>query len=123
MAKMHVTKKVPLDKSTVQKILSSVTYDKGFHFFTAVGCYTGETATSLQDFGREIGVIDADSVKFHFKRHDFRKWIEDVIGDVELAERIDQIKEDLSEEALRKEIAKTVVARLSELKTFSQSAR
>jgi hypothetical protein len=108
MAKMHATRKVSLDKLMVQKILSSVPYDKGFHFFTAIGCYTGETATSLQTFAREIEAIDADSVKFHFKRHDFRKWIKDVIGDVELAERVNQIKEDLSVEALRKEISKTV---------------
>jgi hypothetical protein len=121
MAKPHATRKVSLDKSMVQKILSSVPYDKGFHFFTAVGCYTGETATSLQAFAREIEVIDADSVKFHYKRHDFRKWIKDIIGDVELAERINQIEEGLSDEALRKEIAKTVEARLNELKTASQN--
>jgi hypothetical protein len=121
MAKTHATRKVSLDKSMVQKILSSVPYDKGFHFFTAIGCYTGETATSLLAFAREIEVIDADSIKFHFQRHDFRIWIKDIIGDVELAERINQIKEGLPEEDLRKEIAKTVEARLNELKKLSQN--
>lgn len=121
MAKAHKPEKVSIDESTVQKILSSVPYDKGFHFFTDVGCYTGETATSLLTFLKEIEAIDADSVKFHFQRQDFRKWIRDVIGDVELAERISQMKEGLSEEALRKEIAKTVDARLNELKTLSQN--
>lgn len=121
MAKAHKPKQVSIDKSTVEKILSSVPYDKGFHFFTGIGCYTGETATSLEAFAREIEAVEADSVKFHFQRHDFRKWIKDIIGDDELAERINQMKEGLPEEALRKEIAKTVQARLNELKTLSQN--
>ena len=43
-----------LDKSEAQTILRSVPYSRGFHFFTAVGNYTGETAIDLFAFYEEL---------------------------------------------------------------------
>ncbi|MGA2683231.1 MAG: DUF5752 family protein [Candidatus Bathyarchaeia archaeon] len=91
-------------------------YERGFHFFTAMGRYTGETATSMDSFVEKLQVIDADSIGFHFPRKDFQNWIRDVIKDEELAEAIDRIKEEQSNEDLRKEVVKTIQTHLTELR-------
>ena len=67
------------------RILRTVPYEKGFHFYTAPGNFTGETATSLDVFEKQLQTISAGSVNFHLQRGDFQKWIEDTIGDGELA--------------------------------------
>jgi len=51
---------------TAQKILSSVPYAQGFHFFMPDGHYTGETAMSICSFLRDMGSVDVESIKFHF---------------------------------------------------------
>ena len=47
-------KKPAIDNATIQKILSSVPYENGFHFFEDVGKYSGETAISLFSFYEEL---------------------------------------------------------------------
>ena len=104
------------DKSeTAQKILSPVPYDHGFHFFMVDGHYTGETATSLCSFLRDLGSVDAESIRFHFERTDFQKWIRSTIGDEELAQRIDKLDKKLSVESLQQHLADIVQKRISEL--------
>ena len=58
-----------MEKSKAQSILRSVPYSQGFHFFTAVGVYTGETAIDLFAFYEELKVMDIESVGFHFPRN------------------------------------------------------
>ena len=82
-------------KKEIIEILRTVPYEKGFHFYTAPGIFTGETATSLDAFEKKLQVVPAYSVNFHFQLGDFQKWIEDTLGDVELARRISSIKRAL----------------------------
>jgi len=96
--------------------LRAVSCNKGLHFYTVSGNYTGETATSLVYFGAILQVIGVESVNFHFKRGDFQNWSKDIIGDVELAEKIDRIELELIGENLRKELLGTVETCISELK-------
>lgn len=98
------------------EILSTVPCERGFHFFTAMGHDTGETATGLDSFIQKLQVINAGSIGFHFSRKDFQNWIRDIIKDEELADVIDGIKEAQSNEDLRKEIVKTIQTRLTELR-------
>ena len=114
-----VKDKPAIDKTAAQRILSSVSYEKGFRFFTEIGKETGEVALNLLGFYEELRVIELQSVRFHFERKDFQKWITDVLGDPELSQRIDLIKMDLSDQDLRNELLKTVLARFTELKTAS----
>jgi hypothetical protein len=53
-----------------QKILSTVPYAQGFHFFMTDVHYTGETALSICSFLRDMGSVDVQSIKFHFDRGD-----------------------------------------------------
>ena len=101
MLKYAASKEQDISESKIVKILSTVPHDKGFHFFTDLGCNTGETATSLETFAQKLERIDADSVKFHFQRHDFQNWIQTTVGDGVLAERISHISEYLPVENLR----------------------
>jgi hypothetical protein len=80
------------------------------------GYYTGETALSLCSFLRDMGSIDIESIKFHFDRGDFQKWLRNTIGDEELAQTIDKL-EKIPEETLREKLADVVQKRISELKS------
>jgi alpha-amylase len=108
-------KRLQLNKRIVE-ILRTVPYEKGFHFYTAPGNFTGETATSLDAFEKKIQIVPANSVNFHLQRGDFQKWIEDTLGDDELAKRVSLIKSTLSAEDLRKELLAIVQTRVTELR-------
>ena len=122
MTKVAKELKTPIAKSTAEKILAPVPYAKGFHFFTSVGIYTGETAISLEHFSREIQTIPLESIEFHIKRGDFQKWIAGTLGDDELAEEIGCVEENLSGEPLRKRILKVINARITELESQFQDS-
>jgi hypothetical protein len=98
-----------------QKILRQVPYAQGFHFFMPDGHYTGETAMSLCSFLRDMGSIDEQSIKFHFDRGDFQKWLRTTVGDEELALTIDRLDKRIPEENLREKLADLVQKRISEL--------
>jgi hypothetical protein len=105
-------------KIKAAKILGNTPYMQGFHFNTAIGKYTQETATSLLEFAKLLETIDEGSIVFHFQRQDFQKWIRDILGDSELASRIDKIKPTLSTQDLRNRLAETVQTRLIELENL-----
>jgi hypothetical protein len=119
MSKKGVFKNHSLAKPSSAKFLSAVSYERGFHFFTAVGNYTGITAISVDEFASKLQIIPIESVRFHFKRKDFQEWIRDTIKDEELAERISKIQEGQSAEDLRKGILKIVETRATELRRLS----
>jgi len=121
MSKKTAFRKQVMPDSKIKEILGTVPNEKGFHFVTSTGGFTGEIATSLDSFAQKLQVIIAGSIGFHFSRKDFQNWIRDVIKDEELAEVIDRIKEDQSNEDLRKEIAKTIQTRLTELRKPSST--
>jgi len=98
------------------EILRTVPSEKGFHFHTIPGQFTGITATSLEDFEKKLQEVNVHSIVFHFLRKDFQKWIKDTLGDDELTERINQIDTALPDEKMRKEIIAIVQTRLAELK-------
>ena len=108
--------------SNKQKILRSVLFEKGFHFFMDSREYTGITSTSLSEFEEKLKIVNARSVEYHFRRQDFQRWINYVIGDVELATRIARLNKQLSSENLRKELLKIVRKRIRELEKLIVSA-
>jgi hypothetical protein len=102
-----------------QKILSPVPYEQGFHFFLPDGHYSGETATSLCSFLSDLHHLDTQSIRFHFERGDFQKWLRTTIGDEELAKRIESLAKNTPEETLRQQLAEIVQKRISELQLIS----
>lgn len=100
----------------IVEILRTVPYEQGFHFYTAPGNFTGQTATSLDDFEKKLQVVAADSVNFHLQRGDFQKWIEDTLKDSELTRRVNLIELTPPIEDLRKELVAIVQTRITELR-------
>ena len=98
--------------------LRKVSYAKAFHFYTAVGDYCGVSVHSLEEFANALQYVCSEALVFHFERRDFQNWIRDVIGDNELAKRIDDIKmceRHLAADTCRKEILETVNVRILQL--------
>jgi hypothetical protein len=98
------------------QILCSVPFERGFHFVTEKKGYTGVTANSLPDFAAKLETIDIDSVLFHYPRGDFQKWIDDTLGDKELASKMCFAKADISGEDLRKQLLALIHKRINGLK-------
>lgn len=88
--------------------MRKVPKEKAFYFFTSIGNYTGESA-SVEDFLEKIKEIDSKSLEFHLYRGDFEKWIREVWGYEELAEKISKIEKlNLKREQLCAQIYNTV---------------
>jgi hypothetical protein len=102
-------------KPTIIKPLRTVPFESGFHFYTAIGNYTGITATNLSEFAAKLKIVPTESISFHFQRRDFQKWVHYTIKDAALAERISRIKGEESAEGLRKETLRTVEAVLHQI--------
>ena len=103
------------NKDDARAYLAPVPYDHGFHFFTEVGRYTGETAISLATFARDVEVAPIESIDFHFGRADFQKWIAETIGDTELAAAIEKVEKNLAGEPLRLRLLAIINAHVKEL--------
>ena len=116
MLKYATSKEQNISDSKIIKILSTMPYNKGFHFFTDLDHNTGETATSLETFTQKLETINANSITFHFQRKDFQNWIKTTVGDDVLAERINHINGQLPIEDLRNELVKIVKNRVSQLR-------
>lgn len=104
-----------MNAERAQKILSPVTYEQGFHFFMPDGHYSGETAMSLCSFLKDLGSVDVQSIRFHFWRGDFQKWLRTTIYDEELAQRIEKIDKTSSDKQLIQQLSEIVQKRISEL--------
>ena len=103
-----------LQKAQTLKILQTIPFEHGFHFSTEKG-YIGITAASLSEFAAKLETVDVESILFHYPRGDFQKWIDDTLGDKELANRMCFIKKDISGEKLRAQLLKITQKRICEL--------
>ena len=98
--------------------LRVVPHAQGFHFYTAFGDYCGVSVHSLEEFADALQYVCSEAIVFHFERGDFQNWIRDIIGDSELARKIDDIKmcdRHLAAESCRKEIMEIVNVRSLQL--------
>ncbi|MDI6905714.1 MAG: DUF5752 family protein [Candidatus Bathyarchaeia archaeon] len=82
-----------MKRETPSRILRTLPREKAFYFFTSIGNYTGESASSLKEFMDKINEVDVKSLEFHFYRGDFEKWIAEILEDEGLAEEIKKLHE------------------------------
>ncbi len=99
-----------------QTILRILPNEKGFHFNTEKGVYTGQTATSLEDFADKLKTLDIKSVSYHYYRGDFQRWISTTLGDREFSDKLCFIQTEITAEELRRELLKMLDSRITELK-------
>ncbi len=79
------------EKEVVDGIVA-VPRDKAFYFYTSLGAYTGEMATSIDEFLEGIGTVPIPSLEFHIVRRDFEKWAKDVVRSMVLADRLRDVR-------------------------------
>jgi len=73
---------------------------------------------SLEEFSEKIKEINSKSLEFHLYRGDFEKWVDEVLGDAKLAERINELRnQKLVGDYLQDQLYLTVLKRYKELKT------
>jgi len=105
------------------RVLRSVLREEAFYFFTSIGNYTGQSASSLDEFLQKIKDVDIKSLEFHLFREDFEKWIAQTLGDDRLAGEIKILRgQKVVGNALRDRLYFVVSRRLKELKGGSLSA-
>ncbi len=98
------------------RILRTLPREKAFYFFTSIGNYTGESATSLKEFTDKINEVNVKSLEFHFYRRDFEKWIAEVLEDNGLAEYIRKLRgQRLTGDELRIQLYTTLSRRYNNL--------
>jgi len=101
---------------TEVKALKTVPREKAFYFFTSIGNYTGESASSLKEFMEKINEVNVKSLEFHLYRGDFEKWIDEVLEDAQLADEIRKLKRaNLTGESLRNQLYAVVAKELKRL--------
>ncbi|MEM2779750.1 MAG: DUF5752 family protein [Candidatus Bathyarchaeia archaeon] len=109
-----------MKNETEIKALKTVPREKAFYFFTSIGNYTGESASSLKEFMEKISTVNVKSLEFHLYRGDFEKWVAEVLEDKELAEEICKIRQlNYSGNTLRENLYNIVAKRFKELTGFS----
>lgn len=102
------------------RILRKLGNDEAFYFYTDIGNYTGQNASSLEEFLSRIQEIDTKSLEFHLLREDFEKWMSSTIGDAQLAEDIKLLRvQKVAGSSLRNHLSLIVSKRLKELKSAS----
>ena len=107
-----------MKRETTSRILRTLPREKAFYFFTSIGNYTGESASSLKEFVEKINQVNMKSLEFHFYRGDFKKWVAEVLQDKELAEELRKLQEiSLSGDPLRNRLYAVVSKRYKELET------
>jgi len=98
------------------KVIKTIPREKAFYFFTSIGNYTGESASSLKEFMEKINEVNVKSLEFHLYRGDFEKWIAEVLEDKELAEEIRKLQKfNLVGDTLRKQLYTIILRHLEYL--------
>jgi hypothetical protein len=96
---------------------------EAFYFFTSIGNYIEEKASSLEEFLMKVGTINSQSIEFHFYRGDFRKWFKDVFSCDELVEKMKSLEKlNLKGDTLRTNIQK-IVSNFLEFNSAERRAR
>ena len=105
-----------MKNETEVRALKTVPREKAFYFFTSIGNYTGESASSLKEFMEKINEVNVKSLEFHLYRGDFEKWIDEVLEDAQLADEIRKLKRaNLTGESLRNQLYAVVAKELKRL--------
>jgi len=112
-----------INRELASRILRTVPITEAFLFFTDIGQYNGEYAPSLSDFCDKLKSVPLKSIKFHFKRGDFERWVRDTLGDEHLANRISKIERSTHGEELRTTIQRIAKNRLDQLKAATMTRK
>jgi hypothetical protein len=104
-----------ISNAEASRLLTAVTPDKAFHFYSGIGQPLGRSSRSMMEFADTVKDIDPSSVKFHLERGDFESWFK-MLGDPVLAGKFSTLRgKNLSAKELRSKVSSRVGARISQL--------
>ena len=107
-----------VNKEITSRILRTLPREKAFYFFTSIGNYTGESASSIKEFIDKINQVNTKSLEFHFYRRDFERWTAEVLEDETLAKNIEVLRRlSLAGDRLKSELHQILTKRYSILKS------
>ncbi|HXZ97984.1 MAG TPA: hypothetical protein VED24_01305 [Candidatus Acidoferrum sp.] len=90
-----------------------------FNFYDQENRYTGISAHSLIGFLDALRKVDVKSIRFHLKRGDLRRWVDEALQDPELARKLARTRlEKLSDSRLRDRLRRTVADRVEKMLGF-----
>lgn len=95
-------------------MLRTVKNHEAFYFYEAIGKPTGDVARSLNELLDKAKVVKTESLTFHLDRKDFQNWIQKILGDAKLAERLEKIHVSNGDQ-IRTSICNAVENRIKEL--------
>jgi adenylosuccinate lyase len=106
-----------MSRLSASRILRRLPRENAFYFFTSIGNYTGQYASSLEEFAKKIKEVNIKSLQFHLYRRDFEKWATQTLEDQELAKRIEKLQKiHPSGEKIQEELYHIVNERYENLK-------
>ncbi|MFQ6086105.1 MAG: hypothetical protein ACE5OY_07585 [Candidatus Bathyarchaeia archaeon] len=80
-----------MNREEAEKFLRQVSEDEAFRFSRNLEEPLDVSARSMKDLIDKLGVVDIESVRYHVQERHFGKWIRDVLGDVDLADELDEL--------------------------------
>lgn len=95
-------------------MLRTVRDQEAFYFYEAIGKPTGEVARNLSDLLDKVKSVNTESLAFHLQRSDFQNWVQKILGDAKLAEKLGGIHVSNGDE-IRTSICNAVENRIKEL--------
>ena len=118
LADFEVRLKVRLEETGRReaRYLFPVPSDKAFTFYREFARSMNLRVRSLHDLLSALRSVDIKSIEFHSERGDFGRWVRQVIGDMELAEVLDEASSlGLVGEKLRRKLIEALEARIAEV--------
>jgi hypothetical protein len=101
--------------------LRTVTPDKAFYFYRAIGLPIGATSKSLGEFATIVKGVDPSSIRFHVERGDFESWFR-MLGEKSLASQVAALRgKKISPDELRVKLSSIVGGRVDQLHVVAAS--
>jgi hypothetical protein len=110
----HREKSSPKVNLDVASFLRTVDSNEAFHFYEGMDKPTGRSARNLTDFLNEVKSVKTESLLFHLERKDFENWVNRILGDKTLANRIGKMSLKRNSD-LRARMQSVLEKRLEEL--------
>jgi hypothetical protein len=102
-------------KDVAAHTLRTLTPDKAFSFYKAIGQPLNATPKSLGEFAAVVKGVDPSSIKFHVERGDFEGWFK-MLGDKSLASQVAALRgKNLPPDVLRGKVNSIVATRVDQL--------
>jgi hypothetical protein len=105
-----------LQEGEAASALATVSPERAFHFYKAIGQPLDASARSLGEFATTVKGVDPSSVKFHVERGDFEGWFK-MLGDKSLVDQVASLRgKNMPPDELKARVSAMVRTRVDQLR-------